>query len=165
MLQTAIQNILLRLSSTLELLEDDQYVKLSQHLKESSIGQHVRHIIELFQELDNGYKSGIVNYENRKRDRQIETNKNIAIQLLNKIPSGIERPDKELILETCPDENKSKFIQISTNYQRELAYNLDHAIHHMAMIRVAIKEVSDLQLSESFGVAFSTIKFKKSCVQ
>ncbi len=165
MIHSSIQNIIYQLTEVLNLLNAEQYVMPSQRLNQSSIGQHVRHIIEMFQGLENGYDTGIINYENRRRDKEIEINKDHAIKLLNAIPLSAGKAEKDLILETCPDEVNTSFIQIKTNYQRELAYNLDHTIHHMAMIRVVIKEVTDLELSANFGMAFSTIKHKIICAQ
>ena len=165
MLNITIKNIFSQLASVIELTDADLYIKPCSKMKNASVGQHVRHIIELFQGLENGYEKGIVNYENRKRDNQIETNKDFAIELLNSIAGNLDRPDKELKMETCPGENDNDCILIKTNYQRELAYNLDHAIHHMAMIRIAINELSDLDIPENFGKAFSTIKFNNTCAQ
>jgi len=37
-------------------------------------------------------------------------------------------------------------IVISTNYFRELIYNLKHTVHHMALIGVGINEVSAVKV-------------------
>ena len=115
--------------------------------------------------LENGYETGIVNYEKRKRDYKIETDKDFAIQLLKDIYHRLEKPNKDLVMETEDYENTSGTILISSNYYREIAYNLEHTIHHMALIRVGINEVSSVVLPDEFGVAYSTIKFRKECVQ
>jgi len=54
---------------------------------------------------------------------------------------------------------------VETNYYRELIYNLEHTIHHMALIKVGINEVSCIAVPEGFGIATSTIKFRRSCAQ
>lgn len=160
-----IQQVFVQISETLNQLSDDQYTTPSILLNKSSIGQHLRHIVELFQCLELGYESGIVNYEKRKRDVKIETNKSFATQLLHEIFKNLDKPDKELILEANYDEHSPELLKIKTNYLRELIYNLEHIFHHMALIRVAINELSDVQVSEGFGVATSTIKYKKECAQ
>lgn len=165
MLQQAIQSIFVQLTASANQLTQDQYVKPCKTLFNASIGQHVRHIIELFQSLLAGYEEGIVNYENRKRDINIETNKEFALQLLKDIYENIDKPDKGLTLAACYDEHSSDTMNVITNYRREVIYNLEHAIHHMALIRIGINEVSDIKLSESFGVAASTIKHQKACAQ
>jgi hypothetical protein len=52
-----------------------------------------------------------------------------------------------------------------TNYYREIVYNLEHTIHHMALIRVGLKELASIELPENYGVASATVKHKKSCAQ
>ncbi len=121
----------------------------------------MRHVIELFQCLEAGYPDDSVNYEKRKRDVAIETDKDLALKLLQDIYMQLDKPDKELILHASYDEHVEQPISIPTNYFREIAYNLEHTIHHMALIRVGIKEVSDITLPEEFGVASSTVKHRK----
>ena len=165
MLEQAIQNVFVQLTASLEQLEPVQYAQPCKHLFNATIGQHVRHVIELFQCLEIGYGSGIVNYEKRKRDIRIETDKDFAIELLKEIRENVHRENIPLLLETSYDEHSDQLIQIESNYYREIAYNLEHAIHHMALIRVGINEVSDIELPSEYGVASSTIKHQRSCAQ
>ena len=162
-LQQAIQNVFVQLTASLDLLTDDQYIYAGKTLSNATIGQHVRHIIEMFTCLEEGYIRGVINYENRKRDARIETEKDLAIVLLKKIYETLDRENKPLILEAAYDENSTELIQFDTNYYREVAYNLEHTIHHMALIKVGIREVSDISIPENFGVASSTIKFRSAC--
>ena len=164
-LQQAVNNVFVQLADTLQQLTPEEYVKPCNTLFNNTIGQHVRHIIELFQCLEKGYDSNSVNYEKRPRDIAIESNKQRASELLEDIFKELDRPNKELILEACYDEHSTKAITITTNYYREIAYNLEHTIHHMALIRVGITEVSRIQLSDDFGVASSTVKYRKQCAQ
>jgi hypothetical protein len=164
-LQQAVNNVFVQLSATLEQLDQDQYVQPCKTLFNATIGQHVRHIIELFQCLENGYDNGLVNYEQRKRDMRIETDKAFASGLLIEVHKGLDRENKELQLQACYDEQAADLLTLQTNFYREVAYNLEHTIHHMALIRVGITEVSDIQLPEEFGVASSTIKYRQQCAQ
>ena len=164
-LQKPIQLVFVQLNQTLTQLSDDEYMQPSKILLNATIGQHVRHIIELFQCLEKGYNDGIVNYEKRKRDYRIETDKEFAIQLLRDIYHRIERPNIEIEMEAEDYEDGSATAVIPTNYFRELAYNLEHTIHHMALIRVGVNEVSTVVLPQEFGVAYSTIKYRKECAQ
>src|SRR5690349_12688217 len=164
-LQEAVNNIFVQLAGSLSQLSPPQYSQSCTTLFNNTIGQHVRHIIELFQCLENGYHSGIVNYEKRKRDGEIETDKDVAGRLLLDIHRGLNKPNKTLMLEACYDDHINEAIAIETNYYREVAYNLEHTIHHMALIRVGINEISTIQLPDDFGVASSTIKYRKQCAQ
>ena len=160
-LQQAVKNVFVQLSGTIRLLSPSQYVQQCGNLGNNTIGQHVRHVIELFQCLESGYPDNSVNYEKRKRDVVIETDKDLALQLLQDIYNQLDRPDKELVLHASYDDHSDESISIPTNYFREIAYNLEHTIHHMALIRVGIKEVSDIELPDEFGVASSTVKYRQ----
>jgi hypothetical protein len=164
-LQQAVNNVFVQLSETLARLSEEEYVKPCRALTNNTVGQHVRHIIELFQCLDKGYPSSLVNYEKRVRDIQIETDKELASNLLKEIHSNLNRPNKELILEASYDDHSTEPVTIATNYYREIAYNLEHTIHHMALIRIGIDEVATIALPEDFGVASSTVKHRKQCAQ
>jgi hypothetical protein len=125
----------------------------------------VRHIIELFQCLEKGYDLGVVDYEKRKRDKEIETDKALACSLLLEISGSLHKVNIDLQLTASYDDPVSEPVVMTTNYYREIAYNLEHTIHHMALIRVGITEVSDLAMPEEFGVASSTIKHRRQCAQ
>lgn len=159
------ENVFIQLTDSLNQLSTSEYVQPSKILFNASIGQHVRHIIELYICLYNGYESGTVNYENRKRDMLIESDKGVASELLQMICNNVEKPDKALLLESNYDEDAETSVIVPTNYNRELLYNLEHTVHHMALIRVGVNEVSAIQLPEGFGVATSTIKYRRSCAQ
>ena len=165
LLKQPIQTVFVQLSESLIRLTKEEYTQPSNILFNATIGQHVRHIIELFLCLEKGYETGLVNYEKRKRDYTIETDKDFAIQLLKDIYHRLERPDRELVLEAEDYEDNSSIVCIQTNYYREVAYNLEHTIHHMALIKVGLLEISGIAIPEGFGVASSTIKYRRSCAQ
>jgi len=164
-LQQAVNNVFVQLAATLQQLTESEYAQQCKTLRNNTIGQHVRHIIELFQCLEKGYDDGTVNYEKRKRDVLIESDKKIAEKLLNEIYAALNKPNKELMLEACYDDISNEQLTLTTNYYREIAYNLEHTIHHMALIRTGIGEVSNISVPENFGVAASTIKYRKQCAQ
>ena len=165
LLKQPIQHVFVQLSETLDKLSNEEYVRPSKTLLNAPIGQHVRHIIELFQCLEKGYDDGIVNYEKRERDYRIETDKALASGLLKEVYKHIEKPNKEIMLEAEDYCDAIEVVSVPSNYYRELVYNLEHTIHHMALIRVGIHEVSSVILPEEFGVAYSTIKYRKECAQ
>lgn len=164
-LKLAINNSFAQLSQILDQLTAAEYSQPSKILFNASIGQHVRHIIELYICLYNGYETGNVNYEERKRDVRIETDKDFAHELMEMICNNIDRPDKVLSLDSSYDEDTTASILVETNYYRELIYNLEHTVHHMALIRVGVTEVSAIAIPDGFGIATSTIKYRRSCAQ
>jgi hypothetical protein len=165
LLHQPIKDVFTQLEQALTQLSDKEYMAPSKVLFNATIGQHVRHIIELFQCLEKGYDEGSVNYEKRKRDYRIETKKDLAIFLLQRIVGNMNKPNKDLCLETEDYQEEVMTVTIVSNYYRELAYNLEHTIHHMALVRVGVNDVSDIRLPDAFGVAYSTIKYRQQCAQ
>lgn len=164
-LYNAIRASFQQLTDVLDQLTAEQYKAPSTNLSGSSIGQHMRHVIELFQCLLAGYHGGSVCYDDRKRDVRIETDPLFARSLLQQIQVSIEQPDKAIALVGVYDESASEQMQVATNYQRELLYNLEHTVHHMALIRVGLKELNAEPAAEHFGIASSTIRHREQCAQ
>jgi uncharacterized damage-inducible protein DinB len=149
----------------LDQLENEQFGCPCKNLSGNTVGQHVRHIIEMFQCLETGYMSGEVDYDRRRRDHRIESDKKFATELLQEITGQLTRKNKSLQLLTYYDDLSDPPERIETNYYREIAYNLEHTIHHMALIRVGLRELGDISVDDSYGVAASTLKYRKQCVQ
>lgn len=165
LLKTPVEDVFIQLTDSVKRLTPEEYTKPGKTIFGATVGQHVRHIIELFLCLGAGYEEGAVNYEKRKRDYRIETDQEFACYLLRKIFREIDRPNKKLSLEAEDYDDSLDTASIPTNYYREIAYNLEHTIHHMALIRIGITEVSDIALPEGFGVAYSTMKYRMQCAQ
>lgn len=158
MIIQSINHCLLQVKNLLLQIEDKDYAMCCSELSNASIGEHTRHIIEMFQCLTNEYKSGIVNYDKRERNKLLETDTNFAVNQVNLLLSIIEKPNKELLLQ---QSGVDEIISLNTNYYRELVYNLEHCIHLQALIKVGLVLNFDYPIDENFGVAFSTIEYRK----
>lgn len=162
MLIASINKTLNELLDLLSQISDTDYSCPCHQLSNATIGEHTRHIIEMFQCLENQYKNGIVNYDIRKRDYLIQTNTDFAQKCILQILNQIEKPNKSLQLQQIIDGEE---LLIDTNYNRELLYNLEHCIHHQALIKVAVIQSEAIKIDENFGVARSTIEYRKQCAQ
>ena len=78
-LKEPISNLLEQLQYVIDELNPGQYTEPVKLLSQSSIGQHTRHILEFFVELNKGYESGMVDYDKRIRNKAIEADKDFAI--------------------------------------------------------------------------------------
>ena len=68
-----------------------------------------------------------------------------------------------VILEVSYGKTDKDSVKIKSSLERELAYNIEHAIHHMAIIKIAVQTVfPKVKLADNFGVAFSTVRYQKS---
>lgn len=162
MLITAINHSLDELSGLLAKLSDKEYACPCDELSNATIGEHTRHIIEMFQCLQNNYDSEVVNYDLRQRNILIQSSTEFAAQKITEIKNRLDRPNKKIQLQQLLDGNE---INIESNYFRELLYNLEHCIHHQALIKVALLKCTQISVDENFGVARSTIEYRKQCAQ
>lgn len=160
----ALQNQLQTIKNIIELIDEHAYCFSSAWLSQSTIGQHSRHVIELAACMTDGYECGEICYDKRKRDKQVETNRLYAVATIDKLILQLHKPDKDLKLEVSLDGGSSTMVR--TNYKRELIYNIEHAVHHLALIKVALKELNiELEDDKNIGVAYATIQYRKLCAQ
>ncbi|WP_367757119.1 DinB family protein [Flavobacterium sp. WC2421] len=162
MLIPSINTSLNELVDLLVQLPDSEYAKPCVSLSDSTIGEHTRHIIEMFQCLENNYNLGIVNYDKRPRNKLIQTDTDFAISQIKMVQNSLEKENKKLELQQIID---SEELRIESNYFRELLYNLEHCIHHQALIKVAILQIDTIEVDVNFGVARSTIEYRNQCAQ
>ena len=162
MLLESIRQSLDELIYLLDQLSDQDYSKSCQALSNATIGEHTRHILEMFQCLEQSYDSGILNYDNRQRNKQIQTETEFAKKCIIQIKKELKSENKTIYLEQFID---GLSMRIQSNYYRELLYNLEHCVHHQALIKVAVLQFENIIIDENFGVARSTIAYRKQCVQ
>jgi hypothetical protein len=146
------------LSNLISSLSDEQFTHRIAHLGNASIGGHTRHIVELLHCAVNGYKSGTVDYLNRERNLELQNNRALAVETIYAILNSVNISDK--ILKMVVEESNND-ATISTTYYREIVYNTEHTIHHLALIKVALIEMNLDLVDNHFGMAYSTIKFKE----
>lgn len=146
-------------------MEKEDFVSKLEILSGSSIGQHLRHILELYQCLLDGSLTNEVTYDNRKRNLNLESDPAFALSTIEEISEKIFNlnSDRCLSLIGSFSASSEKKLTIQTSLYRELAYNLEHSIHHQALIKIGLSALGLSHLvDEDFGVAPATIKFKNS---
>lgn len=160
-----LQNTLNELKSLILQLPDDVYALKNDLLLGASIGQHTRHIIEIFEEIEIGYPNSIVHYDKRKRDYLLETDQHAAIEKMELLLIALQKPDKPMMHYQCLDTSTDQSTSFESSFLRELLYGIEHAVHHMAIIRIGLQKTPNIVMPENFGIAVSTIRYKQSCVQ
>jgi len=139
-------------------------------LSGSTIGQHTRHIIEFYiclLEQTDHQKNPVINYAIRRRDHQIESQPDHAIVLVNDLCTKLQDLNPDQHCELDCEEHGQKDLKVSSTIGRELIYNIEHTIHHLAIVKIALKAIlPSLALPEHFGVAPSTIRHRQeACAQ
>lgn len=143
------------LSNVLKQINADQYRHACRFLGDSSIGGHTRHIIELLQCALKGYETGEVDYFNRSRNLGLEMDKDLALQAVDQLRQMEDLKDRPV--QVFAGEGS----MIQSTFYRELLYNIEHAIHHLALIKVSLVELDMLPTDPNFGMAYSTIQYRK----
>ena len=126
----------------------------------SSIGAHVRHIVDRYQCFFNGLGAGRIDYDDRKRGTSVETDVHVAaaaltetrgrFEVLDLDAFGAEIPVRELV-----HYNGEPTVAAST-LDRELMGLITHSIHHLAIIAM-IARASGFPVPPNLGKAPSTI--------
>jgi len=163
-LKNAVKEVLHQLQSVIDQIKSTDYTGKVEGL-ESSIGEHTRHIIEFYLCLIQGLDSGIINYDNRERNRKIETDPAFAMQKIQDIEAFINdfKNNPVLTLGISYNYSEPDLLNVNSNYHRELVYNIEHTIHHLAIIKPGIvKQFDYIELPENFGIASSTVRHKKT---
>ncbi|MEZ4830215.1 MAG: DinB family protein [Bacteroidia bacterium] len=146
----------------LEELDDARYSRPLDLFSNSSIGQHTRHILEFLQCLIEQNPMGVVNYEKRRRNKAIEQDTQTAISVIDYVIAHLKSGSMQesLILET-QYEHDGPVHAVETTLDRELIYNIEHAIHHMAIIKIGMKVIApEIGIASDFGVAPSTVRYR-----
>lgn len=152
--------ILRQLEGVVRQIMPADFSRPSETLGGATIGQHIRHTVEFFLCFQKGCQQGVVNYDERAHDVLIETRREVALASLRSLIVFVSnlQENSELELQSCYDPDGS-YETLGTSAMRELVYNVEHAVHHMAMIKIGLKEVAPyVQVGEDFGIAASTIR-------
>lgn len=164
-LKNAVKGVLEQLAAVVGQMSQSDFKKPVSTLNNATVGQHVRHTLEFFTCLLDGHISGVVNYDKRNHDKSIEQDKSQALTSLNSIITFIEKVKEnyQFKLEVDYGIDTDLSSSMDTNLNRELAYNIEHAIHHMALIKIGIQAICpQVSLPANFGVANSTVKYNRS---
>jgi hypothetical protein len=167
-IKEACHNILEQVGGIIEQISNSDFVKPVQAFNGATIGQHFRHSLEFFQCLMSGYSLSEVSYDKREHDKDLESNKLLALDLINKIKLFIIHCDvsKHISLSVSYNPESDAEVSIDSNMAREITYNIEHIVHHMALVKIGIKEVCpQVSLPVEFGIAVSTIKYHNSDAQ
>ena len=130
----------------------------------SSIGAHMRHVLDRYFSFFNGLSDLTVDYDARKRDPAIESN----LESARFAVVSIERRLKDLDLKantalTVKEtvHHLSSQVLIESSLARELMGLITHTTHHLAIIAM-IARAQGYELEDDFGKAPSTLVYERS---
>ncbi|BDD09804.1 hypothetical protein FUAX_22360 [Fulvitalea axinellae] len=132
-------------------------------LSGSTIGQHIRHIVEFYDCLMRSSETGSLCYDKRAHDKSLESDMGKMVAKIHELNGwlGSLESDKTLELEIAYPLSGVDKEKMGTSVLREIVYNIEHMIHHMAIIKIGLNQsFPDLKLPAHFGVAQSTVVYQ-----
>lgn len=153
-----------QITDLLNSIDNQTYTKPLDIFNGSSIGQHFRHILDFYLCLIKGTESGIIDYAHRDRDPIMESDTAHAKAIFTRIANSIEKLTEERALHVWGDFSNHSYEErplLGSSVGRELMFAHDHAVHHLAIIKIGIEAAApELNIDKNLGVAPSTVKHR-----
>lgn len=163
---TASLEVVEQLITFISDMTKSEYQFIAKPLFTSTIGQHLRHIVDLYRAIQLGLDSRVINYDYRRRGALIETDRHEGIKELESLRSWLQTLDS-----TAFDMPVSINSEISLSQQtsetyisslgRELNFASSHLIHHLA-IMAAIAKSAGMNANPSLGTAPATATYNRN---
>jgi hypothetical protein len=143
-------------------LSEEVYARPLAGVFTGSLGAHYRHILDHFLCLIEGIRTGEVNYDQRRRDRLLESSfmqaRLVTEALMNEFcdlsPDALQR---ECFVSYRVGYGESREDAVPSNVAREIMFFVGHAIHHYAILKLLCAGAG-VDLPYEFGIAPSTLK-------
>jgi len=130
----------------------------------SQPGAHIRHVLDHYHALMDGFKSGQVDYDHRRRLCDIETDRALAqaellatrswLASLDPVSKPVSVTSEVSLCECCS-------VTLESDQARELLYTLNHTVHHMAYVALLL-QLNGISVNASIGVAPATASNARS---
>jgi len=165
-LTTAVKDVLQQGWLFLERVGEETYTRPleapDQQMPTASLGAHYRHVLDHFLCLVEGIRTGQVNYDQRRRNPQLESSVSCARLVTEGLIDEFGGLSSEILQRECAvtysvGYGETEAEAVRSNLAREVMFCVGHAIHHYAILRILCAGVG-VKLSYEFGVAPSTLK-------
>jgi uncharacterized damage-inducible protein DinB len=125
-----------------------------------SIGEHVRHVLDHVSSLVSMNAMGMLSYDHRSRGTAVETQPSTAVREMMRLDAALERwGDRTLedpVAVAAVTSTDGRFVTGWSSRARELAFVMNHTIHHQAIIALLLERLDAELPDERFGYAPST---------
>ena len=160
MILEANAELLEQAADVLAAMDDATYVRPAALFDGQRIGAHVRHVIEFYERLFRGLPAGFVDYDARRRDTEIESDRIAAIWRLRELACSL-RDDPSLQADLPLRVSGEGSINAASSLARELQAVMSHTVHHFALIAVLLRYYG-LPVPADFGVSKATLEYRAS---
>ncbi len=162
---TGTRLILDQIIEVLQQIDGDTYKQPLSLFSGASFGQHFRHIFEFYECLVKGSDIRKIDYALRKRNPLVEQDVHAAMTAFHQLKEPISSLDESrqliVVSEYSTSSNENRML-VNSSVGRELMYAYDHAIHHLAIIRMGLQtNCPQVSIPSDLGVAPSTVKYRE----
>ncbi|MBL6664316.1 MAG: hypothetical protein ISQ34_00550 [Rickettsiales bacterium] len=129
----------------------------------SSLGAHVRHVLDRANCVVEGFEFGEIDYDNRRRQSALETNPELCVQEFDRIFWLIKEFDGDVkneveVSETANEDGMK--VRLKSSFEREFWDIVLHGVHHLATIKF-ILEKNGVVVDKDFGKNMSTVIYER----
>jgi hypothetical protein len=147
-------------------LSNEEYQFVATPWFESSIGQHLRHIVDLYQALMFNRNEQQIDYDIRRRGAPIESQRKVGLCELNEIKDWLNELDDTLIHQSIQIKTEISLLSqqsmvFDSSFGRELCFASSHLIHHLA-IMAAIAKMTGKKVDGYLGMAPATASHSRT---
>lgn len=147
--------------STMKQISSDDFCRPLEIYNGSTIGKHFRHIYDFFNCLVIQNDQVNIDYCVRGRDERIESEVHHSIEAFQKLKIEISslNETREITVHADFEIKNGERPVVNTSIGREIMYAYDHAVHHLAIVKIGLKAIRpDLKINQDLGVAASTLR-------
>jgi len=145
--------------SMIERMDDDAYTMPAPGRSSGGVGGHVRHCLDHVGALVHATRTGLVEYDRRRRGTDVETCRAAAVHQIGELTRQLAALDSSLLDEPLLVETQidpaGAMILTRSSVCREVAFVISHTIHHNAIVAQLLAG-RDLALDARFGLAPAT---------
>ncbi|MEQ8955663.1 MAG: hypothetical protein RL120_16140 [Gammaproteobacteria bacterium] len=130
----------------------------------ASVGVHMRHVFDRFHCFFQGLGSACINYDDRSRDREIETNIAAAGFALNSLRKRLQQLEPGVMQQ--PIEVREAVhhqlgaVALPSTVAREMLGLITHSVHHLAIVAIML-QARGIVMDPDFGKAPSTVIYER----
>ena len=161
-LTSSVRDVLEQGLLFLDRLSDEVYARPLAGVFRGSLGAHYRHVLDHFLRLIEGIRTGEVNYDQRRRNQQLENSimrARLATEALmdefgDLLPDALQQ---QCLVSYRVGYGEMGEEAVPSNVAREIMFCVGHAIHHYAILKLLCAGAG-VDLPYEFGIAPSTLK-------
>lgn len=146
-------------------ISPEAYTCLDATVVVSSIGEHFRHILDIYRAITRALDTDIrlIDYDVRRRGHLCETEPDIAGEEFRTLLYRLNSFNEEHLLvpvtvKTEVSLKETESTTLSSTLLRELIFTSSHTVHHLAIISIVAK-LQNLYVDANLGIAPATATF------